>query len=170
MELFLVRHADAVPIGEGTVTDDIERPLSQDGERQVQRLAAFLQERGIRFDKIVTSPLLRAHQTAQALLAQAGGSAPELVLCKELRPGGKKSKLARFLLKLEGDALALVGHEPDLGELAGWLMGSKKAQIDFAKAGIACISCGESPRKASGTLRWLVTPDLLDREPAGSAQ
>jgi phosphohistidine phosphatase len=161
MDLYLIRHADALPVGEGGANEDMERPLSKEGEIQTRELAGFLQRKGIHLDKLVTSPLVRAQQTAQGILASWTGTPPELVLCKELRPGGKRGKLARFLLKLEGDALALIGHQPDLGALAGWLIGSKRTQIEIAKAGFAWITCSEIPRKASGSLQWLVTPQVF---------
>ena len=58
-----------------------------------------------------------------------------------------------------GEKVGLVGHMPHLGEYAAWLLGNKKAQIDFAKSGVAMISCGEMPGKSLGSLQWLVTPE-----------
>ena len=56
-------------------------------------------------------------------------------------------------------SVAVVGHQPDLGQLAGWLIGARKAQIDLAKAGVAHIAFDPEPRKGAGTLVWLVTPE-----------
>jgi phosphohistidine phosphatase SixA len=55
--------------------------------------------------------------------------------------------------------MALVGHQPDLGFYAGWLIGSKSAQVDLAKAGVARITCDDKPGKGRGMLIWLVTPE-----------
>ena len=63
------------------------------------------------------------------------GTAPELTICDDLAPGGKAKKLARFLRKFGGESVGLVGHMPDIGDWAAWLIGSRKAHIDFAKAG-----------------------------------
>jgi phosphohistidine phosphatase SixA len=85
--------------------------------------------------------------------------APDIRICEELAPGGKHRRLARFLRDLGAERAALVGHQPDLGELAGWLIGSKKAQIDIPKAGVAFIRCEDRPDKGEGSLEWLIGPD-----------
>jgi phosphohistidine phosphatase len=118
---------------------------------------------------VVSSPLLRARQTAEKMLRQWSAPVPELYICEELEPGGRRKRLARFLRDLNREALALVGHQPDLGEFAAWLIGGKKAQIDLAKAGVACIACGDGPRKKNGMLQWLVTPEWLGEEAEGRA-
>jgi phosphohistidine phosphatase len=158
MDLFLIRHAEAVPLGEGGVNDDAERPLTPAGRAQCKPLAEALQRIGVRLDRIATSPLLRARQTAEELLAHWGTPLPELDLCDALAPGAKPRKLARYLWKKGSGSIALVGHMPDLAEHAAWLIGSKKAQLELAKAGAACIECEKLPAKASGILMWLVTP------------
>jgi phosphohistidine phosphatase len=159
MNLYLIRHADAVPLGTGGVTEDEERPLSEIGHQQSRLLGQVFCQKAIALNRIVSSPLLRALQTAEGIVQGWTGQAPELVMCAELAPGGKRRKLARFLRQLNGEAVGLVGHEPSMGELAAWLIGSKRAQIDFAKAGVAMIACDEmGPRKGGGTLNWLVTP------------
>lgn len=158
MELYLIRHADALPLGEGGVMEDAERPLSDTGKAQVKTLAAALQRHGVRPGVLVTSPLLRARQTAEELIKHWTGPPPTVQECPELAIGGKAKKLARFLRDLDGNAVALVGHQPDLCELAAWLIGSRKTQIDLAKAGAAGITCPDGPAKGTGTLLWLVTP------------
>jgi phosphohistidine phosphatase SixA len=61
-----------------------------------------------------------------------------------------------------------VGHQPDLGEWTAWLIGSKKAHIDLAKAGVAFLACPDGTRKGGGSLVWLVTPDwyVIERKKA----
>lgn len=159
MDLYLIRHADALPLGEQGVRDDADRPLSPTGHVQVRALAATLYRLQVRLDKIVSSPLLRARQTAEGLVHGGKTVAPEVVLSDDLAFGGKRRRLARFLGELGCDSVALVGHQPDMSELAGWLVGSRAAQIEFAKAGAAYIECDEQPGKGCGTLIWLTTPD-----------
>jgi phosphohistidine phosphatase len=161
VDLYLIRHADAVPLGNGEAQNDSERPLTEDGEEQARHLAAGLQRKGIRLSKVLTSPLLRARQTAEKMLKDWGNPAPELVVCDQLSPGTKRRKVARILRELQGESIALVGHQPDLGDLAAWLIGSRKAQVDFAKGGVAHVVCHDDPGKGSGTLVWLVTHDWL---------
>ncbi len=159
MELYLIRHADALPLGERGVTNDEERPLSEIGATQCEAAAKALQTRGIVLDKLYTSPLLRARQTAE-LLVRAWGQ-PELMVetCAPLAPGGKPRRLSKQILKSAGAKIGLVGHQPDLGDYAAWLLGYKKAQIDLPKAGVLLIQCGEMPGKGMGALQWMVTPD-----------
>jgi phosphohistidine phosphatase len=161
VDLYLIRHADALPLGERGVTDDAERPLSEKGEGQAAQVAAGLQRRGVRLDLLLTSPLLRARQTAEALLRHGPPLVTELETCDELTPGTKRKKLARALLATAKDVVGLVGHQPDLGEFAAWLIGDAGVQLEFAKAGVAFVRCQDMPRKGTGTLRWLVTPEWL---------
>ena len=60
----------------------------------------------------------------------------------------------------DGSVDVLIGHMPDLADFLGWLIGSRKAQIDMAKAGVAYVTC-EDVRKGDGTLEWLLTPDWV---------
>jgi phosphohistidine phosphatase len=158
MDIYLIRHADAVPVGQAGLAADEDRFLSEEGKAAVKALAAALQRHHVQFDKIVTSPLVRARQTAEGLMLAWGRSAADLHLGKDLVPGGKRVKLARFLRRLGGKSIALVGHQPDLGDFASWLIGSKKAHIDLAKAGVAYIMSADAPGKGSGSLVWLATP------------
>jgi phosphohistidine phosphatase len=159
MELYIIRHADALPVGAHGITEDEARPLSKEGEAQARQLAAALNRRGIRLEKVVSSPLLRARQTAEGLVQALPDPRPELIARDELAPGGKRRKLVKLLRDLGGTAVAVVGHQPDLGDLAAWLIGSKKARIDFAKAGVAQITFADSPDKGAGTLVGLMAPE-----------
>jgi phosphohistidine phosphatase len=159
MELYLIRHADAQPLGEGGVEDDAERPLTAAGQAQCRVLAAALQRQKVRPDKVVASPLLRARQTAEGLALHWTGPAPSQELCEHLAPGGKRRKLTRFLRNLGAESVAVVGHMPDLNDYLGWLVGSKKAQVELAKAGVAHVHFDGKPGKGDGVLTWLITPD-----------
>jgi phosphohistidine phosphatase len=161
MDLYLIRHADAVPLGEDGVTSEEVRPLTAKGQEQAKLLASGLNARGIRLGMVLTSPLLRARQTAEGMLRAWPHPPAELRICDELAPGGKRRKLSRFLRELGSDNAALVGHEPDLGRFAAWLIASKKAHLELAKAGVAYILCNPPVRKRTGTLVWLVTPEWL---------
>lgn len=158
MDLYLVRHADALALGERGITEDAARPLSEVGENQAHQLGMTLHKKGVRFDKLVTSPLVRARQTMELMLQVWEGPPPEVHVCDDLVPDAKPRKLAKFLRKLGGEHVALVGHMPHLANLAGWLIGAKDAQIEMAKAGVALITCGDGPCKGMGVLQWLVTP------------
>jgi phosphohistidine phosphatase len=158
VDLYIIRHADAQPLGEGGVRDDADRPLTAAGHAQCGPLAAALQRQGVQLERIVTSPLLRARQTAEGLMNHLTAPAPELHTCDQLAPGGKRKKLTRFLRGLGVQSAAVVGHMPDLSLYAAWLIGSTKAQLDLAKAGVACVHFDDEPDKGAGVLTWLVTP------------
>ncbi len=162
MDIYLIRHADALPLGVAGVTQDEDRPLSEEGMMQAKSLAPALQRRGVQPSLVLTSPLLRARQTAEGMLRHWNPPAPELDVCDCLSAGARPKELARLLRNWGGDRVALVGHEPDLGRFAGWLIGGKKTHINLAKAGVASISCDGEPRKRTGSLVWLVTPDWFE--------
>ena len=159
MELYLIRHAEALELGERGITTDEERPLSEKGEKQSEAAARALQARGIALDALYTSPLRRALQTAEILNRVWGETGPKLEVCDTLAPGSKLRKLSKTLLKMEAERIGLVGHMPHLGDFAAWLLGDKRMQIEIAKAGVVCFDCGEMPTKGMGVLKWMVTPE-----------
>jgi phosphohistidine phosphatase len=162
MHLYLIRHADAVPLGERGIATDEERPLTDAGRSQCRTLAKALGRLGAKIDRVLTSPLVRARQTAEALRDGWGEGAPAVAECPVLAPGAKKRKLLDRLREQHVEALGLVGHNPDLSELVGWLVGSKKAGFNLEKAGVACVEFEGAPGKGCGTLAWVVTPPWCD--------
>lgn len=158
MNLYIVRHAEAVPLEESGVNADADRPLTEHGHAQCRALAQALTRQGVTFDLVLSSPYLRARQTAQGLLDNWSEPRPAVEECESLMPGGKSSKLARALRQSKQENVAIVGHMPDLADHAAWLLGSKKARLDFEKAGVALIVCAEAPDKGAGALVWLLTP------------
>jgi phosphohistidine phosphatase len=157
MDLYLIRHADALPQGPDARSDD-GRPLSDKGREQCAALAKCLQARGIALDHLYTSPLLRARQTAEALQEQSTGTRPELVVSEALALDAKSKKVKHFFLTVEGESVGLIGHQPDLARWVAWLIGSKKADVTLAKSGFAKIVCADGPGKGHGVLTLLVSP------------
>jgi phosphohistidine phosphatase len=169
VDLYLIRHADAVPLGEAGIAEDAARPLSAHGKEETLILSSGLLRQGVRPAIVLTSPLLRARQTAEGFAQGLGEPTVEVRLCRELAPGGKRRRLSRVIKDLGMSTVAAVGHQPDLGEFAAWLIGSKNADIDFAKGGVACIHWEDMPGRPHGELQWLVTPQWLGRpQEAGS--
>lgn len=167
MNFCLIRHGEARPADAASGLEDADRPLTQKGIRQCRDLAVALQRAGVELGKVVTSPLLRARQTAEELLRHWKEPVPELLVCEALAPGGKDKKLNRFLRGLESNTATLVGHMPDLAAYAAWLIGSKKTQVNLAKAGAAYIEADTGPNKGAGTLAWLITPAWFFPEAPG---
>jgi phosphohistidine phosphatase len=160
VDLYLIRHAEAKALGENGIDNDEERPLTEEGEAQTRRLGTGFHSRGLRLGALLSSPLLRAKQTAEGIVKHWPEFAPSVQLCEELAPNEKAKKLARYIRSLGTGSVGLVGHMPDLGEFMGWLIGSRKASIAFAKAGVALVRCEEA-RKGDGTLEWLLTPEWV---------
>src|SRR5262249_29784833 len=100
MDLYLIRHAEAVALGEQGIADDADRPLTEAGVKEARALGRELRRRGMTLDKLVTSPLLRAKQTADGILKD-WPEPPDLVECEDLALDADKfSRLGRFLRDL----------------------------------------------------------------------
>jgi phosphohistidine phosphatase len=160
VDLYLIRHAEAKAIGENGITNDEDRPLTEEGEAQTRRLGTGFHARGLRLGALLSSPHMRAKQTAEGIVKHWPEFAQSVQLCEELAPDEKAKKLARRIRSLGTSSVGLVGHMPDLGEFLGWLIGSRRANIALAKAGVAFVQC-EDVRKGQGRLEWLLTTDWV---------
>ena len=157
--LYLVRHGLAAEQGPEFPNDD-DRPLTSDGIERLRVQVLGLRELDVRIDRVLTSPLLRAAQTAEILAAGIGCEAP-LVTVDALRPGGRYDALLAALARLGSDrSVALVGHMPSIGEMAARLIGAKEP-LAFKKGATCCIETDALPPSAAGQLRWFVPPRAL---------
>src|SRR5262245_25287657 len=159
MERSLFRPAEARPRGEDGIADDESRPLTAAGRADARAVAEALQRHQVRLDKLVTSPLLRARQTAEAAREAWAAPAPEVVVCEDLAPGGKRRRVTRFLRELGMESVALFGHNPDLSVFLAWLVGDRRAGLELAKAGVAKVEFDGKVGKGVGKLTWMVTPE-----------
>ena len=161
LELYLIRHGVAAERG-SDYPDDSKRPLTSDGISRLRKEAKALAELDVDFDQIIASPLVRTKQTAD-IFAQALPSHPAVVLSDALAPAGTPSAVFQELGKhMRRARIALVGHEPNLGELAARLIGAR-TPIEFKKGAICRIDFEVFPPKGTGVLRWFVTPKILRR-------
>jgi len=161
MNLYFLRHAEALPLDDTTIHTDEERPLTEEGRRQIELMAGLISRKALTFDVVLTSPLLRTRQTAEGLLMHLGRPAAEVNELRHLAPGGSVKKLIKYLRALEARDVLLVGHNPDLGEHIAYLIGSKNARVKLAKGALALVECEASPRKDDGELTLLMTPDWV---------
>jgi phosphohistidine phosphatase len=161
VELILIRHAEAAALGDASITRDADRPLTDTGRRQCEAMARSLKKLKIRVDALVSSPLLRAKQTCETLIEGLPEPKPASHILEEIGFEVRPKVIVKFVEDLNLETVAVVGHQPGLSRFAAWLIGSKKAQLDLAKAGLARIEC-EELAKGGGTLLWLLTPELYE--------
>jgi phosphohistidine phosphatase len=158
-ELYLIRHGVAEERSDAW-PDDAKRPLTEDGMSRMRKATRGLAELDVSFDVILTSPLVRARQTAE-ILAAGLDPAPTVVTVDALAPGGAYAALVTELAKhARRTRVALVGHEPGIGELAARLIGSRHP-IEFKKGAVCRIDLDELPPSGPGDLRWLLPPKIL---------
>jgi phosphohistidine phosphatase len=159
LELYLVRHGIAAERGP-EYPDDSKRPLTGKGMAALRREAKALNGLGITFDLIITSPLTRTRQTAEILAEHVQGK-PQVVHSDALAPAGTPAAVMQEIAKHARKArVALVGHEPNIGELAARLIGAR-SPIQFKKGAICRIDFDVLPPKALGQLIWFVPPRVL---------
>ena len=160
IELYLVRHAIAAERGP-KYPDDRLRPLTVAGQKKFAESVPGLQAMGVVIDFVLTSPLVRARETAQ-ILAAGLKPKPAITEVDALSPGGRYQAIVEAIRthSKRHRRLALVGHEPDLGELAAKLLGAR-GNVEFKKGGVCLIDVDGATPGGPGTLRWMLTPKAL---------
>jgi phosphohistidine phosphatase len=159
LELYLIRHGVAEERGP-KYPDDTRRPLTTRGMSELRQAAKGLEELGVSFDLIVTSPLVRTRQTAEIISATLADH-PRVVTSDALTPEAATSAAVKEIARHEKKArVAVVGHEPNIGELAAHLIGAGTG-IPFKKAAVCRIDFAETPAKGGGELRWFLPPRVL---------
>lgn len=160
LELYLVRHAVAAERGP-RYPDDRLRPLTPAGTRKFAESVPGLLEMDVVIDFVLTSPLVRARETAQ-ILAAGLKPKPAIAEVEALSPGGRAQAIADAIKThtKRYRRLALVGHEPDLGELAARLLGAR-GNVEFKKGAVCLIEVDGATPNGPGTLRWMLTPKAL---------
>lgn len=161
MRLYIVRHAIAVARGTPGIADE-ERPLTEDGIAKMKKAAAGLERIGAAPDLILTSPLVRARQTAEIIQKALGGKIP-LRATPTLAPSGTREGIYEEIRRnAKREALMLVGHQPSLGELAGAIAwGSPEHYVELKKGGACALDVEQLSPVPRGTLLFLLTPSVL---------
>jgi phosphohistidine phosphatase len=128
----------------------------------MKRVARGLCQIGIAPHVVYTSPLVRARETAD-ILAKALGSGAAVCDCDELAPGHSPKDVLDFLRKQDSAEVAVVGHEPQLGDLVALMItGATKAVVDMKKASAACVEFEAKPAAGRGVLAWHVVPEVIE--------
>jgi phosphohistidine phosphatase len=164
MNLYLLRHGVAAAKGDPAFETDSERPLTKKGAKKFRKAARGIERLGVSFDAILSSPLIRARQTAD-LLAEALGQESGVDEIPALAPDSSPEQLLAELSSVEGkEHVILVGHEPFLGKLAAFLVNGKNnsdSVIPLKKGGICRIEIEALPSTRPGQIHWLLTPKQL---------
>lgn len=163
MQLLILRHAIAFPRDLKRWPADGERPLTLEGVKRARRVAAGFKRIAKRPALVLTSPLVRARDTA-AIFAQAARW-PEAAECEALAPGGSPEGVLEALRQQgrKAQCVAVVGHQPHLGRLlALCLRGNARAEaFELKKSAIVCLQFEGPPRAGQAMLTALLPPRLL---------
>jgi phosphohistidine phosphatase len=163
MRLYLLRHAIAGERDEEKYPDDGQRPLTRAGTKKMIKIAQALSKMGVKIDLILSSPLLRARETAEIAREHLRLEKDCLVLVDQLAPLGDPSQLiTEIQTKYLHERLLLVGHEPDLSNLISLLLsGDTTLSITMKKGGICCLSIDQLVAGKCAILEWLINPGQM---------
>lgn len=167
MKLVLLRHGLAVDREEFILQnkEDSQRPLVAKGKERTKLASEWLKKQGLLFDFIVTSPYVRARQTADIVAKQMGIS--NVFEAKELVPHATMQSFANWL-QIHGEdceAVLAVGHDPHMSHFASWcLNGADESFIDLKKSGLIGLEFNSSQQVSSGRaqLHFLITPKMMN--------
>jgi phosphohistidine phosphatase len=162
MFVLLVRHGPAGDRDPSRWPNDDERPLTERGVKRTRIAARGLVGLVPEVHFLVTSPLRRAHETADLLREVWPDAALETLAA--LKPRGSTHGVLDHLAGHPPDSVvALVGHEPELGKLAGTLVFGAPAPLPLKKAGACAVTFEDGVARGGGTLLWHLPPRLLRR-------
>lgn len=163
MDLYIIRHALAVDAATADYESDSVRPLTDKGRKKMQQIARGLRKLGVEFDLILSSPYMRACQTAE-ILADVFKMKQKTVFSDNLMPlGNPELLIGEINEKYLVDSLALVGHEPHLSTLIAMLVAENgKLEITLKKGGVCYLSADDLHHQDHrATLEWVLTPGIL---------
>jgi phosphohistidine phosphatase len=162
MRLILLRHGPAGSRDAAHWPDDAQRPLSPKGEDRTRLVARGLAKLENSVAAVLTSPLTRADATARIVAETLKVRRVEAL--DSLAPGGAYRAVIQAVSHFkDDDVVILVGHEPDLGKLAGTLLFGAPAAVALKKAGACSISFDGPVRPGEGRLNWFLSPRILRR-------
>jgi phosphohistidine phosphatase len=163
MQLYIVRHGIAIDREDPKCPPDPQRYLTEEGVKKTEQVAKGVASLGTTADLFLTSPYIRAAQTAEIFAAALEYAKQKIRRTDLLLPGAEPSLLFRELAKdRQASSVFLFGHAPQLDDIVATALGSKRHFTSLKKAGVALIELKRiSP--PIGMLAWLATPKLLRR-------
>jgi len=164
MELIIVRHGIAEPLGKKNEFSDEKRVLTAEGRNRLREIAKGLVKLGVEVDSILCSPLARAVETAEIVASGVGFNKKDITSTENLSPGASCDELFAEIKSRPGaETVVLVGHQPDLGILVSKVTHGigNAASIQLKKGSICAINVLETVPTLRGELMWLLSPRLL---------
>ena len=163
MELYVIRHAIAQPLDKKNDFTDEKRDLTSEGRDRMREAARGLRKLGVELDLILTSPLVRAVETADVVAETLGVAKKDVRQTTNLAPGAAIEMLVAELKTHTGvEAVALVGHQPDLGDIIASIIGCNGGMaIELKKGSVCAINVTETVPMLRGTMQWLWMPKQL---------
>src|SRR6266498_4537985 len=162
MRIYLVRHSNAVDPGTPGYEDDSQRPLTEKGRDKMNQIASALKKMNLKTDLIVSSPYVRARQTAE-ILAKLLKYKRSIAFSDALIPVGNTDEIiGEINEKYDVDELVLVSHEPFISNLIGTLTaGNPDITINIKNGGVCCLSADDLHVERTAILEWFLTPKIL---------
>lgn len=160
MDIYILRHAIAQERSTPGVKSDFDRALTPEGEQKLRRVAKAMRNLELSFDLVLSSPYLRARETAE-LVASAFGIGKRLELRESLGADGNPREFIAELMARQPppQSLLIVGHEPYLSTMATLLLtGALKSCLILKKAGLCKLSIERLNVGRCAQLEWLLTP------------
>ena len=159
MNLYFMRHGIAADRADGGVKTDGERPLTPKGIKKMQKAAKGVAALSLSFDRILSSPLERARQTAK-IVAQTLKMEDRSEEIEQLCPERSVQELLAGLATYSDDKeILMVGHEPLLSSTVSFLLSGKARTLK--KGGLCCLEVDDLPPKENAVLHWALTPKQL---------
>ncbi len=162
MKIYLVRHGIALEPGETGYEDDTQRPLTDKGRDKMNKVAHLLKRLSVKPDVILSSPYLRARQTAEVLAKELKYKKDRIEFSERLLPASQPEPiLTEIIEKFNVEELVIVGHEPCLGLLISVLTtGEQDLSINLKYGSVCCLTADDFRIERRAILDWLLTPKI----------
>lgn len=159
MILYLVRHGIAVDRTDPKSPSEPERPLTARGVQKTRSAALGLRALGAKPEVLITSPFVRAAQTAEIFAEALGFAVDKIRVSDSLKPAGNPAEIVKELAHLRAKEVACFGHAPQLDLTIAHLSGARAPFTELKKAGVACFE--HMSAHGAWELRWILTPKVL---------
>lgn len=159
MILYIVRHGIAIDRSDPKAPPEAERPLTAKGLQKTRSAALGIKALGVKPEALITSPFVRAAQTAEIFAQVLGFSPGKIRVSEALKPSENPAEIIKELQRVKAKEVMCFGHAPHVDSLISHLSGMRKPATELKKAGVACFE--HQPASAEWKLLWIVTPKIL---------